>query len=53
MILNKLKAKLEQKDTVHAPDQNEIDKFCSDFKHAVKKYVRIYSSALVTKARVL
>ena len=37
LIITKLKAKLEEKDTVQAQDQNEVDKFCSDFKQAVKK----------------
>ena len=32
MIINKFKAKLKEKGSVQAQDQDEVNKFCSDFK---------------------
>ena len=37
MIISKLKAKLKEKSSVQSQDQDEVEKFCSDFKRAAKK----------------
>ena len=34
MIIKKLRTKLKDKQTLHSRDQNEVDRFCSDFKKA-------------------